>query len=124
MILGIGIDITEVPRIRRLLERKGFAEKVFSSEERSDFGDTARPEIRLAGRFAAKEAVMKALGVGWALGVAWTDISVANDPGGKPRVTLSGRAKDIADEMGASRILVSISHGADYAVAHALIEKE
>jgi len=122
MILGIGVDIAEIARIKRLLDRKGFAEKVFTPSELAFSENHSAPEISLAGRFAAKEAVMKALGTGWAKGVAWQDITITHDESGKPSVELAGKARRVAAELGAVRILVSISHTGDYAVAQAVAD--
>jgi holo-[acyl-carrier protein] synthase len=122
MILGIGVDIAEIARIKRLLDRKGFAEKVFTPSELASCGKQIAPEASLAGRFAAKEAVMKAIGTGWARGVSWQDITIVNDDAGKPLVELTGQALRTADRIGAARILVSISHSGGYAVAQAVAE--
>ena len=122
MILGIGVDIAEIARIKRLLDRKGFAEKVFTPSELASCAKLGSPEVRLAGRVAAKEAVMKAIGTGWARGVSWQDITIANDESGKPVVELSGRARLCADRIGAARVHVSISHSGGYAVAQAVAE--
>jgi holo-[acyl-carrier protein] synthase len=122
MIVGIGIDIAEITRIKRLLDREGFAEKVFTPSELAFSEKHSAPETSLAGRFAAKEAVMKALGTGWAKGVSWHDIVISHDEAGKPSVELSGQAGRIADELGAAGIFISISHTGDYAVAQAVAE--
>ncbi len=122
MIAGIGIDIIGIARIKKLLDRKGFIEKVFSAAERKACERFMNPVVSLAGRFAAKEAVMKALGTGWAKGIAWTDISITNDETGKPIVTLEGEAKRKAEAIGTARILVSISHTDEFAVAQAVAE--
>ncbi|HOF18993.1 MAG TPA: holo-ACP synthase, partial [Phycisphaerae bacterium] len=74
----------------------------------------------LAGRFAAKEAVLKVLGTGWRNGINWTDIEIRNEPSGQPRVRLSGRCLEIADEMALTKVLVSISHISTHAVATAI----
>ena len=73
----------------------------------------------LAGRWAAKEAVLKALGTGWAHGIRWVDVEIENRPGGKPLVRLHGKAQEIADRMRIGEVLISISHCRDYAVAFA-----
>jgi holo-[acyl-carrier protein] synthase len=122
LILGIGVDITEISRIKRLLDRKGFAEKIFTPTELASCGKQRAPETSLAGRFAAKEAVMKAIGTGWAKGVSWQDITITNDSAGKPLVELKGQARRIADQVGITRIHVSISHSGGYAVAQVVAE--
>ena len=76
--------------------------------------------VRLAGCFAAKEAVLKALGTGWAGGIAWTEVEVVHTPAGAPTVALSGRAQELADERGVSKWLLSLSHDGDYATATAI----
>ncbi len=120
MIRGIGIDVIEVPRVERAVARWGevFLARVFTAEERAHAG--ASPQ-RLAGRFAAKEAVMKALGLGWR-SMAWREIEIAVDPLGKPVVQLSGRAAVASRRLGVGGWLVSISHTHTLAIAQALAE--
>ncbi|HEV2439936.1 MAG TPA: holo-ACP synthase [bacterium] len=123
MIRGIGLDIIEVDRIRRATVRWGdvFLSRVFTPGERRH-ADTARTSAeRLAGRFAAKEAVMKALGLGWRR-MAWREIEIEGDPLGRPVVRLTGRAAQAAAELGVQAWFVSISHTRDLAVAHAVAE--
>ncbi|MHC4945963.1 MAG: holo-ACP synthase [Planctomycetota bacterium] len=126
MIIGTGVDIIELDRIGRLVDQKPFPEKLFSPEEieavRTGELEGQRVVSRLAGLFAAKEAVMKALGTGWARGVAWVDISISHTPQGQPFVTLSGKAAEIADSMGVKKAHISISHCKTHAVAHAVLE--
>jgi holo-[acyl-carrier protein] synthase len=111
----LGIDIVRVERIRRTLERFGtrFSQRVLTPGEQRYVRD--RPET-LAGRWAAKEAVSKVLGLG-VRGIGWRDIEVERLPTGQPAVRLHGRAARRAEQMGMARIAVSISHEADYAVA-------
>ena len=123
LLLGQGIDVVEAQRIRRLLERlpKAYS-RLFSEQERTyseGFGD---PFPRYAARFAAKEAVGKALGIG-IIGFAWRDIEVLS--GGKPRIALHGQVADVARRLGVTRVEVSLSHtgGMAYAVAAALKEE-
>lgn len=121
MIYGIGTDIIEVSRIEKAVARHGrrFLERVFTPEEL----EYCRPEKhryrRLAARFAAKEAVLKALGIGLRQ-VRWTDVRVRNGPLGKPEVELAGRLAEIASSRGVNRVMLSLSHGKDQAVAQAL----
>jgi phosphopantetheine--protein transferase-like protein len=126
MIIGTGVDIIELDRIGRLVEQKPFPEKLFSPEEieavRNEELEGQRVVSRLAGLFAAKEAVMKALGTGWAKGVAWVDISITHTEEGQPRATLTGKTAEIAGSMGVKKVHVSISHCKTYAVAHAVLE--
>jgi len=123
MIRGIGIDIIEVSRVERAAARWGdaFLGRVFTDRERMYAGTAPMSAQRLAGRFAAKEAVMKALGLGWGQ-MAWREIEVANDPSGKPSVHLSGRAADVARGLGVGAWSVSIAHTQDLAIAQALAE--
>jgi holo-[acyl-carrier protein] synthase len=123
MIRGIGIDVIEVDRIRRATVRwgEGFLSRVFTPGERRHAGVALTSAERLAGRFAAKEAVMKALGLGWRR-MAWREIEIEGDPLGRPVVRLTGRAAEVAAELGVQAWFVSISHTRTLAVAHAVAE--
>jgi len=123
MIRGIGVDVIEVDRIRRATMRwgDGFLTRVFTAGERRHAGASRTSAERLAGRFAAKEAVMKALGLGWRR-MAWREIEIEGDPLGRPVVRLTGRAAEAAAELGVQAWFVSISHTRDLAVAHAVAE--
>jgi holo-[acyl-carrier protein] synthase len=120
MTLSTGVDIIELDRIHRALERYGdrFLARIYTPEEIARYGKRL-PE--LAARFAAKEAVSKALGVGInhmsAHGIGWRDVEVLPDPLGKPEVHLTGRARQLAQEQGLRQWAISLSHGRDYAVA-------
>jgi holo-[acyl-carrier protein] synthase len=118
---GIGVDIIEVARIRRATVRwgDGFLSRVFTPGERRHAGASRVSAERLAGRFAAKEAVMKALGLGWNR-MAWREIEIEGDPAGRPVVRLTGRAAQAAAKLGVRAWFVSISHTRDLAVAHAV----
>lgn len=120
-VVGVGIDIVEVHRIRDATERWGdrFLARVFTAGEIRYCLGEGRKYGSLAGRFAVKEAVFKALGTGWGSGVTWKDIEVVKSPGGRPEVTLSGAALRIA---GGARLLVSMSHTRDHAVAIAMMQ--
>ncbi len=123
MIRGLGIDIVEVDRIRRAVARWGevFLSRVLTPDERAvDRGARAGAE-RLAGRFAAKEAVMKALGLG-RRGIGWQEIEITVDPLGKPGVRLTGRAAAVADRLGVRVWRLAISHTRLFAIAQALAE--
>ena len=119
-IVGHGIDLVEVSRIAELLERHGerFLERCFTAAERG-YSDASvkRREEHLAARFAAKEAVLKALGTGWRDGIAWTDIEVVRRPSGQPLVQLSGEAQKVATALGAVEWHVSLSHTQTHAIA-------
>ena len=122
-ILGHGIDIVETSRIRKLVEEHGqhFLDRVFTlGEQRYCAQNTKRYFEHLAGRFAAKEAVLKVLGTGWRGGIAWTDIEVLREMSGQPRVLLTGECLRIAGELGISRWHLSISHIETHATASAI----
>ena len=124
MIVGIGVDIEEVERIRGAIERHGerFVRRVFTPGEVAYAEDKAHPFSSYAARFAAKEAAMKALGTGWDHGVRWRDIEVANEPGGRPRLSLRGRAAEVAEELGCRSIHLSLSHTRETALAEVILE--
>ena len=119
--IGHGTDLVEVARIRDILTRQGhrFLQRLYTPGERVMAGED--PSVRfLAGRFAAKEAVLKALGTGWIAGLAWTDIDVARLPSGKPTILLSGGCRKLADELGVVCLDVSITHTSEHAAATAI----
>ena len=122
-ILGHGIDLTDIGRMERLLARFGDAalERQFTGLERRAAPARGRARASyFAGRFAAKEAVLKALGTGFARGVAFTDVEVVRAPGGAPHVTLGGKAAAVADQMGVQGWILSLSHAAGVAIASAI----
>lgn len=123
-ILGIGTDIVEVKRIEKLLaaSREEFFSRVFAPSEVAYCLAKARPAIHLAARFAAKEAFMKALGTGWARGVGFGQIVVANDEDGRPGLEVTGKARELLDAMGPTWLWLSISHTREFAMATAVIE--
>jgi holo-[acyl-carrier protein] synthase len=124
MIYGIGIDIIKIERFERALTRWGdrLLERVFTPQEQAMCHNKARPGRHLAVRFAAKEAFLKALGIGMFQGVAWNNIEILNDPLGRPLMNVRGGAKKICQEKGITEIFVSISHETEYGVAHVLLE--
>jgi holo-[acyl-carrier protein] synthase len=118
-ILGLGVDICEIERMERALERHpSLRERVFTPEERAYCDSKARPAESYAGRFAAREAVIKALG-GYR-GKRWQDISVARSPSGAPSIRLEGNAKLRADALGISSVLITFTHEKTNAVAFAV----
>jgi len=122
-ILGHGIDIVETRRIRQLLEEHGqrFLDRCYTPAEQEYCRRNLRRQIEhLAGRFAAKEAVLKVLGTGWRGNISWTDIEILPEPSGQPRLVLSGECRRIADELGISQWYVSISHIETHATASAI----
>lgn len=121
-IIGVGIDIVEVARIENAVnKRENFLNKIYTPEE---IKINPRGEFRfqeLAGRFAVKEAFFKAIRSGWRRGVTFSDVIVLNEPSGAPYITLTGKAKDIADSLGVTKIFVSISHTVDLATGIVII---
>lgn len=126
MILSIGIDIVEVYRIRETISRTPrFAERVFTVQERAFCeGKGVAASQSYAGRFAAKEAFLKALKTGWRGKITWQDIEVMVDDGGAPTLNIRGEAKKILKKRGATRVHLSISHTTDHAVAEVILEKD
>jgi holo-[acyl-carrier protein] synthase len=124
MIRGIGVDTIEIERIGRVFGEynERFLNKVYAPEERAYALEYADPVPRLAARFAAKEACMKALGTGWNHGVRWKDIVVTNNPMGKPELRLEGKAKEFFDELSAGHIHLSITHSREQATAIVIFE--
>ena len=122
IIIGIGTDIIECPRIGMMIEQHGelFLRRVYTDREIRYCQGRKHAIEHFAGRWAAKEAILKALGTGWARGIAWTDVEVRNQPGGAPKVLVCGGAKEIAIEKEIADILISISHCRTYATAYAL----
>lgn len=119
--VGLGVDIVEIARVRRILERTpSFRTRVFSEEERAYCDATANPEVHYATRFAAKEAVVKALGTGFSRGIGVRDIEVRRNAKGRPYVVLSGRAKQVAAEQGVRELPLSLSFTHTDAVACAM----
>ena len=120
--LALGIDIIELDRIRGVYERhpERFLDRVYTGPEKARARSLGDPTAFLAGRFAAKEAVLKVLGTGISQGIAWRQVYVIREPSGAPTVYLSGPALERARALGLGRILLSISHGKDHAVAQAL----
>jgi len=122
-IVGIGLDLVKITRIRSLTERwqQRFLHRLYTDAEREYCFGRASPYASLAGRFAAKEAVLKALGTGWSGGIRWVDIQVLNDPAGRPVATANGRVGALLQEAGVTEIHVSLSHDADYAIAEVIL---
>jgi holo-[acyl-carrier protein] synthase len=121
-IIAHGIDLVDFPRIEEMVARhdKRFLDKVFTAAEQAYAEANKNGIEKLAGRFAAKEAVLKLLGTGWRGKIAWTDIEVVNTSTGQPEVRLSGEVKKIADKLGITHISVSITHTANFAIASAV----
>lgn len=118
------MDIAEVDRIRAAIERHGetFLRRVYTADEREYCEQFRNKYERYAGRFAAKEAAMKALGTGWRRGVRWVDFEVVREKGGRPTIKLAGAARKIAEELGVNRIALSITHTETQALAQVIFE--
>jgi len=122
----MGVDLAEVPRIRLAVERHGqrFLERVYTPRELAyvDRRGVASRFERLAGRFAAKEAGMKAIGTGWRRGVRWLDFEVSNLPSGRPTLLLHGMAQKVAAELGVRNVVLSLTHTAEQGLAIVILE--
>ncbi len=124
MIVGIGIDIAEVDRVREVIERHGsrFIERVYTPGEIAYAGSKSNRYERYAARFAAKEAAMKAIGTGWKRGVRWRDFEVSNLASGRPTLQFHGAAARIAQGLGVRNIALSLTHTAREGVAIVILE--
>src|ERR1700680_3532599 len=124
MILGTGVDLAEVGRIREAIERYGerFMRRIYTESEIAYVERKANRFERYAGRFAAKEAGMKAIGTGWTHGVRWREFEVANLPSGRPTLKLHGEAARIAEQLGVKLISLSITHTSELGMAHVILE--
>lgn len=124
MIVGLGLDIAEIDRIAAAITRHGapFIERLFTPHEAAYCEKHKNRFERYAGRFAAKEAAMKALGTGWSGGVRWRDIEVVRQASGKPTLHLSGAARELAEGMGVKNISLSITHSGNFALAEVIFE--
>lgn len=121
-IAGIGADIVECVRIARMIERHGelFLTRVYTEHEVRYCQARKHATEHFAGRWAAKEAVLKCLGTGWRRGICWTDIEVRNQPDGRPEILMCGGAKDIAQRQRIADILITVSHCRSFATAYAV----
>jgi holo-[acyl-carrier protein] synthase len=127
VIVGTGIDIVDISRIRQMLDRypDRFVERVFTDGESAyAFSSSLKTAERLAGRFAVKEAVMKAFGTGKSQGILWRDIETVRSPGGKPEVRLHGQAAAWLARIGGNTVHASIAHDGGRAVAYVIIERK
>jgi len=124
-IIGHGIDIVETSRIAGLVREHGqrFLDRCFTPAEQAYCAANIKRQVEhLAGRFAAKEAVLKVLGTGWSGGISWTDVEILRDASGRPRIALSGECQRIAEKLGIRTWHVSISHIGTHATASAIAE--
>jgi len=126
MIVGTGVDIAETARLEQALERHGerFVKRLYTPREIAYCEGFKNRAERYAARFAAKEAAFKALGTGWAEGVRWLDVEITHQPSGKPELVLTGRAEELARQLGVTRAAVSISHSDRYVVAQVILESD
>jgi holo-[acyl-carrier protein] synthase len=124
LIVGLGVDIAEVARVKAAIERHGetFLRRLYTAQEQEYCERFKNKYERYAGRFAAKEAAMKALGTGWSRGVRWVDVEVVREKGGRPTMKLAGEAAHIADRLNVKNIVLSITHTADQAFAQVIFE--
>lgn len=122
MIYGIGIDVVEIDRIESAIERQGdvFLKKLFTQTERNYCNQQKRPGMHYAARFAAKEAVSKALGTGIGGKAGWLEMEVLRDESGAPSMRFSGKAAEFLLAQGIAEVQVSLSHARDYAAANAV----
>ena len=121
-ILAHGIDLVDFPRIEEMIKRHSerFINRVFTSTEQA-YADKNKNRVeKYAGRFAAKEAILKLMGTGWRGKIAWTDIEIINNSSGQPQVTLDGEVKKISEKLGITEISISITHTANFAIASAV----
>src|SRR5262249_5828589 len=121
-VIGIGTDIIECLRVAKMIERHGelFLTRVYTSHEIEYCTARKAATQHYAGRFAAQEAVLKALGTGWTRGIHWRDIEVRNEMGGRPKIALGGAARELAAKLGIAEMYISISHCRTHATAYAL----
>lgn len=124
LIIGTGIDIVSIIRIKKAEERWGrrFLERVFTGDELTYFLNHKLPHTHLAGRFAAKEATVKAFGTGFSEGITWKDIEVVKRPNGKPEITLHGKLRTLSETIAVKNIHISISHDGGFAIAQVILE--
>jgi holo-[acyl-carrier protein] synthase len=124
VIIGLGVDIAEIDRVRDAIARHGqrFLDRVFTPSEIAYCNRHRNRAERFAGRFAAKEATMKALGTGWTNGVRWVDIEVIRLPTGRPTIALRGAALEIGERLGLRQASVSITHSGNTAFAQVIFE--
>lgn len=124
MIVGVGVDLAEVHRIRSSFERFGerFRDRIYTPLEIAYCESKSNKYERYAARFAAKEAGMKAIGTGMRRGVRWLDFEVANLPSGKPTLRFHGVAAEFAERLGVTNVALSITHTSDTSLAHVILE--
>jgi holo-[acyl-carrier protein] synthase len=124
MIIGTGVDLVEIDRFRKVIERlkDRFILRVFTANEQQFCNEHRDPVPHFAVRFAAKEALFKALGTGWAKGVTWLDVEVRRERQDAPTMVLRGEAQRLSSSMGASKVHLSLSHSDQWAIATVILE--
>lgn len=124
MIVGMGVDIVEVPRIRAAIERFGdrFLHRLFTAAEIRYCESKANKFERFAARFAAKEAALKAIGTGLSRGISWQDVEVVREPSGRPTLSFTGKAAEFAARLGSRRSSISLTHTEQTAFAQVILE--
>ena len=122
-VIGIGIDVVEVDRVKSSLEEfsERFLNRVFTKSEQEYCQKQKRPELHLAARFAAKEAIAKAFGTGIGKEIGWLDMEIIRKESGEPEARLHGDAKEYANQRGVEQVMVSLTHAKQYAAANAVI---
>src|SRR5438552_9914386 len=120
---GIGVDLVNIPRMRDVIDRwqDRFLRRVFTEQEIAYCRARRDPVPHFAARFAAKEAVLKALGTGLRMGVSWRELEVQRERGQAPTLVLSGRSREVSEARGGRRVLLALTHDGDYACAHAML---
>jgi len=126
VIVGTGVDIVAITRFERFVGENNLPllERLFTADERQYCSGKRRSAQHYALRFAAKEALLKALGTGLREGISWQDVEVVNDPLGKPELRLTGKARELAERCGVRRSFLSLSHDGDVAIAMVVLEGE
>jgi len=122
MILGVGLDVCDIRRLRRALARPGFKTRVFEDDEVRYCERQAKGDLHYGARFAAKEALFKAIGTGWSGGVGWREVAVERDGRGRPTLRVAGAAAARLKSMGVRRTHLSLSHAGEYAAAVVVLE--
>ena len=123
MILGIGIDILEIARMKTIIEKDDrFVQRIFTPEEIHYCSSKVIKEQHFAARFTAKEAFFKALGLGWRNGMSWKEVSIVNDQLGKPEIKINGETRNFFEKNSYHKIHLSVSHSKRYAVSMVIIE--
>jgi len=124
MIIGIGIDLVEIARMEKAIARhpERFVQRVFTEREQLECANRPQPAMNYSARFAAKEAFLKAVGLGLRAGMRWREVGVVHEPSGKPSLAVQGRAAERLRELGAEHVHVSLTHTDNHACAVVILE--